>query len=51
VKLFVGPTQLTAPLAKVGVTVIVAIIGEEVVFVAIKEAIFPVPFAPSPMVG
>ena len=36
------------PLA-VGVTVIVAVIGDDVVFVAVNEAISPVPLAASPI--
>jgi hypothetical protein len=36
------------PLAE-GVTVIVAVTGVAPVFVAAKELIFPVPFAPSPI--
>ena len=49
VKVLKAPTQLTLPLAKVGVTVIVAIIGVGPVLVAVKEGIFPVPPATKPM--
>ena len=42
--------QLTAPLVKVGVTVIVAVIGAVPVFTAINE-IFPVLAAASPIAG
>jgi hypothetical protein len=49
VKVFEGPVQLTDPLVKVGVTVIVAVIGELPVFVAVKDAILPDPLAASPM--
>ena len=45
------PTQLTAPLVKVGVTVIVATIGVVVALVAIKVGIFPVPLAAIPIDG
>ena len=40
----------THPLA-VGTTLIVAVIGALVVFVAVKPGIFPVPFAANPMTG
>lgn len=43
-----GPGQLVPPLVKTGVTVIVPVIGEVVVFVAVNE-IFPLPVACSPM--
>jgi hypothetical protein len=46
-KVWVGPAQ--AP--RVGVTVIVAVIGLPVLFVAVKAFIFPLPEAPNPMVG
>ena len=42
------PEQVTPPLVKVGVTVIVAVIGAPVLLVATK-LILPVPVAPSPM--
>lgn len=45
------PTQLTLPLVKVGVTVIVAVTGALVVFVAIKDAILPEPVAGKPIEG
>jgi hypothetical protein len=49
VKVSAGPTQLTEPFVKVGVTVIVALIGEVPVLVAVNELMLPVPFAPRPM--
>lgn len=42
------PEQVTPPLVKVGVTVMVAVIGAPVLLVATK-LILPVPVAPSPM--
>ena len=45
------PTQLTPPLVKVGVTVIVAITGVVVVLLATKVGIFPVPLAAIPIDG
>jgi hypothetical protein len=45
------PTQLTPPLVNVGVTVIVAVTGAVVVFVAVKLGIFPVPNAASPILA
>jgi hypothetical protein len=45
------PVQVTPPLVKFGVTVIVAITGEEVVFTAVKGRMFPVPLPPSPIDG
>jgi hypothetical protein len=45
VKLCCEPGQLFA----VGVTVIVAVTGDAVLFVAVKEVMSPVPEAPSPM--
>jgi hypothetical protein len=44
-----GPTQLTEPLVKVGVTVIVALMGDVPALVAVNEAMLPVPFAPRPI--
>lgn len=49
VKLRDVPGQLTPPLLNVGVTVIVAVIANGVVFIAVKLAILPVPLAASPM--
>ena len=43
------PTQLTLPLVKVGVTVIVAVTGALVALVAMKEAILPEPVAGKPI--
>lgn len=45
------PTQLIPPLVKVGVTVIVAMIGRKLKFTAVNAAILPVPAAPNPMPG
>ena len=44
-----GPVQLTPPLVKVGVTVIVATTGAVPVLVAINEAILPLPEAARPI--
>jgi hypothetical protein len=44
-----APIQLEVPLAKVGVTVIVAVTGKAVLFIALKAAIFPEPLAERPM--
>ena len=49
VKLFDGPGQLTLPLVKVGVTVMVATTGAVPVLSAVKEDIFPVPLEASPI--
>ena len=43
------PTQLTAPLVYVGVTVMVAVTGEEPALVAVKAAMFPLPLAAKPI--
>ena len=51
VKLWGVPGQLTEPLVKVGVTVIVAVTGELVLLVAVKEAILPEPLAAKPIDG
>ena len=48
-KLFVGPLQLTPLLAKVGVTVMVAVTGIVPVLTAVKLAILPSPLAAKPM--
>ena len=45
------PKQLTPPFIKVGVTVIVAVNGNRVVFVAIKDGMLPVPEAAKPIDG
>ena len=45
------PTQLTPPLVKVGVTVIVATIGAVVLLVATNVGMFPVPLAAIPIEG
>ena len=50
-KVFDGPTQVTPPLVKLGVTVIVAICGIAVLLIAVKLAILPVPAAANPIVG
>ena len=51
VKLSVGPEQLVPPFVNVGVMVIEAVTGEVPVFIAVKAAILPVPFAASPIAG
>ncbi len=43
-----GPGQLVPPLLNTGVTVIVAVIGDVLVFVAVNE-IFPLPDAGKPI--
>ena len=43
------PVQVTPPLVKLGVTVIVAVTGAEPVFAAMKEAMLPVPLEGSPI--
>jgi hypothetical protein len=49
VKVFVNPVQVTPKLVKVGVTVIVAVIGTAVLFIAVKDGIFPLPEAAKPI--
>jgi hypothetical protein len=49
VNVFVNPVQVTPKLVKVGVTVIVAVIGTDVVFTAVKEGMFPLPEAAKPI--
>ena len=49
-KLVGVPTQVVPPFVKLGVTVIVAVTGADVVFSAVKE-IFPEPLAGKPMAG
>jgi hypothetical protein len=51
VKVLAVPTQLTPPLIKVGVTVMVATTGNIVVLVAIKVGMLPTPFAARPIDG
>ena len=43
------PVQLTAPFVITGVTVIVAVIGADVVFVAVNDAMLPLPLAAKPI--
>jgi hypothetical protein len=43
------PVQVAPPLVKEGVTVIVAVMGDELVFTAVKEGISPVPLAAKPI--
>lgn len=45
------PTQLTPPNTELGVTVIVAVIGNNVGLTATKLGILPIPDAPNPMLG
>jgi hypothetical protein len=49
VKVLEGPVQLTDPLVKVGVTVIVAVTGAVPLLVAVNDAISPEPVAGRPM--
>ena len=49
VKLRGVPVHVTLPLVYAGVTVIVAVTGDVPVLTAPKEAILPVPLAPSPI--
>ena len=49
VKLMAGPAQGVTPPVNVGVTVIVATMGEVVVLMAVKDGIFPLPKAARPM--
>ena len=51
VKVLDGPLQLVPPLAKVGVTVMVATTGAVPVLIAVNEAILPVPDPGSPIAG
>ena len=51
VKLCGVPGQLTEPLVKVGVTVMVAVTGDVPELVAVKEAISTVPLAAKPIDG
>jgi hypothetical protein len=50
VNVFEGPGQFTDPLAKVGVTVIVEVMGAVPPLVALNEML-PEPLANSPMAG
>ena len=50
VKVSGGPVQETPPFVKVGVTVIVAIIGALVLFTVVNAAkLLPAPFNPAPI--
>ena len=49
VNVFTGPSQVTDPFSKCGVTTIVATTGAVPVFVAVNDAISPVPLAASPI--
>ncbi len=51
VKVLAGPSQVTLPLVKCGVTEIVAVTGEVPVLTAEKEVISPLPNAARPMDG
>ena len=46
-----GPVQAGVPFENDGVTVIVAVMGLAVAFVALNAVIFPVPAAANPMAG
>jgi hypothetical protein len=50
VNVWAVPEQLTPPLVNVGVTVIVALIGEVPALVAVNAGNEPVPLAPRPIV-
>ena len=45
------PTQVTPPNTELGVTVIVAVIGNSVGFTVTKLGILPIPLAPNPILG
>src|SRR5664280_1858520 len=49
VKVFVGPSHVTPPLVKCGVTMIVATTGVVPALMAVNEGILPLPVAASPM--
>ena len=49
VKSSVGPSQVTVPFVKCGVTVIVSVTGDVPAFVALNEAMFPEPDAGKPI--
>src|SRR5664280_3164569 len=49
VKVFVGPSHVTPPFVKCGVTMIVAITGDVPALIAAKVGIFPLPVAANPM--
>ncbi len=51
VNVFAGPSQVTDPFSKWGVTTIVATSGDVPALVAVNDGIFPVPLAASPIVG
>jgi hypothetical protein len=51
VKFSAGPVHETELFVKVGVTDTMASTGEFPIFIALNDAIFPVPFAASPMPG
>ena len=46
-----GPSQLIPSLVYVGVTVIVAVTGEVLLFTAVNEAMSPLPVAAKPILG
>ena len=45
------PVQLKPALVITGVTVIVAVTAKDVLFIAVNDAIFPLPFAAKPIDG
>ena len=49
VKVWVAPEQFTLPLLNIGVTTIVATIGEVPLFTAVKAGMFPLPEAANPI--
>src|SRR5664279_5486171 len=51
VKVFVGPSHVTPPLVKCGVTMIVATTGDVPALMAVNEGISPLPLAVRPIDG
>src|SRR5664280_1146302 len=51
VNVFVGPLQVTPPLVKCGVTMIVATTGAVPLFIAVNDGMLPLPMAASPTVS
>ena len=49
VKVWDGPEQFTLLLLNVGVTIMVAVTGDDPIFVAVKAGIFPFPEAAKPI--
>ncbi len=51
VKVFAGPSQVTPPLLKCGVTMIVATTGAVPLFIAVNDGILPLPADARPIDG